>query len=96
MKIEALSIFRMNGKIEALSTFWMSFCDSNKQSGQQFLGVIIGQGTNLRDAVIRTHKIGINPGGEIISCKFDDGKVKHEHLDRLLTKAQLIEYGYIF
>ena len=76
-----------------MKTFWMSFCDINRPEGEQFLGVVIMQGKDLIGAVQESHKLGINPGGEI--KLFETDPVRADHMNRLLSNRQLKEYGYI-
>ncbi len=78
-----------------LKQFWMSFCDPEAPKGNQFLGVIIVEGVDLRDAIFRTHALNINPGGEIEGIELEKDVIKPEHIDQLYTKKQLIEFGYL-
>ena len=45
--------------------WWMSFADPGLPEGSQFLGVVILEAEDIRDAVTRSHRLGVNPGGEI-------------------------------
>jgi len=73
--------------------FWLSFCDTTRPQGQQFLGVIITRAIDLLSAIQKTHKLGINPGGEV--CAFEDESGKKYKEDVLLSKDELKELGYI-
>lgn len=77
---------------------WMSFCDPNKPKRKQFLGVIIIKTLGFTHAVIKTHRLGINPGGEIQLFELSEDAqkdIKSEDFNRLLSKTELEEAGYI-
>lgn len=74
---------------------WMSFCDPAKPKGSQFLGVIIMRSPGIAHAIDRSHRMGINPGGEIFSYVTDPSDIKPEHFDQLLTKEMLVKHGYV-
>lgn len=74
---------------------WMSFCDPKKPKGKQFLGVIITKAMGLTHAMRKTHKLGINPGGEIKAFEIPPNKIKSEHLDCLMSKDDLQREGLI-
>ena len=77
--------------------FWLSFCDATRPQGQQFLGVIITRAADHLSAIQKTHKLGINPGGEVRFCGEvcpDEGSKKYKE-DVLLSKDELKELGYI-
>lgn len=76
---------------------WMSFCDTDKPSGEQFLGVIITKTLGIGHAMQKTHELGINPGGQIASWEWEDAfkVINPEDFDRLLSKEELEEAGYI-
>ncbi len=72
---------------------WLSFCDIDKPSGSQFVGVIITFAKGTAHAIKKTHELGINLGGEIL-C-YETNGIDEKYLDRLLTKEDLIQAGYI-
>lgn len=74
---------------------WMSFCDSDKSKGNQFLGVVITKALGFAHALKKAHSLGINPGGEVKSQSIDPDKIKIEYFDRLLSQKDLVEVGYI-
>jgi len=78
----------------AMKCMWLSFCDTDKPEGEQFLGVIIINCLGLSHAILETHEMGINPNGEIMSSVVNMADYKLEHFNKLLSKADLIEYGY--
>ena len=63
-----------------LKQFWMSFCDPDLPNGTQFLGAIVTEGIDIRDAIVRTHFLKINPGGEIQIHESKKGSIKSEHM----------------
>ena len=76
--------------------WWLSFCDTDKPKGTQFQGVIIIKAMGLADATYRTHKLGINPGGEIQA--YDLSELPNDYSkvgEKLLSKEQLKEFGLI-
>lgn len=76
--------------------FWMSFADPDKPKGEQFLGVIITRALGAAHAMVKTHQLGINPGGEIYCIALEDASdIRPEHFDRLLKTNELVEAGYI-
>lgn len=46
--------------------FWLSFADPDKPRGEQFLGVVMLQARDLRHAHMESHRLGLNPGGEVL------------------------------
>lgn len=62
---------------------WCSFATE-----EAFLGACVvemGDDDSLIGAAIRTHALGINPGGELAGGLFDADEIPAEHLDRLVT-----------
>lgn len=45
--------------------WWLSFADGGLPSGRQFLGVAIIEAPSHGAAVMESHRLGCNPGGEI-------------------------------
>ncbi len=45
--------------------YYMSFADSNKPTGEHFLGATIVKAEDPHTATKRAWELGINPGGEI-------------------------------
>lgn len=70
---------------------WLSFCDVKGK----LLGVIITKTLGISHAIIRTHELGINPGGQIKACEIDQTFVNEGDFDRLLSKVETIKAGYI-
>jgi hypothetical protein len=45
--------------------YWMSFADPDRPEGTQFLGCLILQATDPMDLITKSHRMGLNPGGEV-------------------------------
>lgn len=73
---------------------WMSFCDTRKPKGEQFLGVVITRAKGIASAIEKTWALGINPGGEVMSYETDPSDIAAECFDRLLSKHELVKAGY--
>lgn len=74
-----------------MTWFWMSFADPKRPKGQQFLGVAIVEADEFLHAVSISHRLGINPGGEIAGYVLPQpppAGMQH----RLLTKAEAEAY----
>ncbi len=73
--------------------WWMSFCDPERQDGQQFLGVCIIEAPDLIQAMQKAWALGINPGGEIKALQVSG--VSAEYLDKLLSRAEIEASGLV-
>lgn len=83
----------------SLSYWWLSFADSERPEGSQFLGVCIVQAKGITSAIRLTHTLGINPGGEVAGFELPDmpesiDKVK-DHTNLLLSKEELVKRGLL-
>lgn len=81
-------------KPEYGSWFYLSFCDTTKPAGTQFLGGIYVKGWEIGEALTRSHLLGINPGGEVqFVGPLPHSKlvemVREEDRERLLTKEEV-------
>lgn len=47
-----------------MAWFWLSYADPERPQGEQFLGIAIVEGVNMRHATIVASLQGLNPGGE--------------------------------
>ena len=56
-----------------MKTWWLSFADPLRPTGQQFLGVVIVDAIGFIEAVRVTHILGVNPGGEVRGIEKPDG-----------------------
>lgn len=83
---------------EPNALWWLSFVDPDGEEGQRFLGVVMVEAPGFLHAVLRTKRLGVNPGGEVKGMPLSLealNKVPAAHLDVLLSKTQLQEGGYI-
>ena len=69
---------------------WLSFSDSSRPSGEQFVGVVIVRSVNFLGAIVRAHALGLNPGGEVAGYPMPRS-VPDEFVERLLSQEQLEE-----
>lgn len=71
------------------SWFWLSFADARLPKGSQFLGVVVIAADTFLEAVVLTHALGLNPGGEVEGFPITRGLVPHPRwLDRLLNREE--------
>lgn len=72
--------------------WWLSFCDTSKPAGQQFLGVAIVKAANHGAAVSAAWANDCNPGGQVMIIGPLDEKnmPDSEFRNRLLTKAEAV------
>ena len=73
--------------------YWLSFCDPDRPRGQQFLGACIVEVSEERDAmgeslaVVKAHRMGCNPGGEVLAVRIDNHLIIAESwLNRVLSR----------
>ncbi len=73
-------------------TWWLSFCDTRRPEGSQFLGAsIVEGGDNIGEAITLAHLLGCNPGGEVQGFPVPDvaaARVSGKWRHRLLTRAE--------
>jgi 2-polyprenyl-3-methyl-5-hydroxy-6-metoxy-1,4-benzoquinol methylase len=69
----------------------MSFSDPYKDRGHQFLGVVILEATDHLEAIDKTWKQGLNPGGEVLFATVSG--IEDKYLNRLLPKEQALHLG---
>jgi hypothetical protein len=69
---------------QPLRWFYLSFAD------EQFLGAALVEAQGFAHAIKLTHKLGINPGGEVLSHEVPTSvKIPEEAKNRLLSKSDL-------
>jgi hypothetical protein len=71
---------------------WMSFADGKRPKNDQFLGVILIDGTDVVDVTVKTHKLRINPGGEICCAaipKDQEYAIPESFRNRLLNRSEV-------
>lgn len=69
---------------------YLSFADPERPTGTQFLGAVIVEAPDFITAVMLSHALGINPGGEVVGAAFPE----HVHpparyVGRLLSKVEI-------
>jgi len=69
--------------------WWLSFRDPDRPEGSRFLGVAIIQAATLAAAMTRSHRLGVNPGGEVASRgPVDPQRIAAGWRDRLLSRDE--------
>lgn len=71
--------------------WWLSFADSDKPKGSQFLGVVIVQGTSIESAAMEAHAVNANPGGQVLGVPIPESildSIPVPDRNRLLTKDE--------
>jgi hypothetical protein len=73
--------------------FYMSFADPSLPKGSQFLGGCYVHADTLQDAIVLTHTLGINPGGEVrvdeVPSDALEENVPAKDRHRLLTREEI-------
>lgn len=78
---------------QPLTTWWLSFADDARGGS---LGVCLVEARGLLTAVMRTHQIGINPGGQVMGFEIPEDSEEHAlPRDRLLKADELMAVGAI-
>lgn len=74
-----------------MTRFWLSFADSERPKGTQFLGVVIVDAGSFIEAVRLTHVLGLNPGGEVRGTELPDDAppVAPRNMRRLLSREEI-------
>lgn len=73
--------------------YWLSFADGDLPKGSQFLGACIVDSSEFIAAVVETHNLGLNPGGEVLGIPVPDAAViVPEWRYRLLDRKQCEEF----
>lgn len=75
-------------KAKPIPYWWLSFADEDG-----FRGVAIVRARDMVEAVVICHRLGINPGGQVLGwpCPFDkEHTVDAAMTNRLLTKAEVL------
>ncbi len=75
---------------EPLKICYMSFVDEERPVGQRFVGAIFTIAHGITDAIQKTHRLGINPGGQVLFTEAPkDFVLDQKYLDRLLTREEV-------
>ena len=90
----------IDGEREPVSFWWLSFADAERPRGTQNLGCTIVAAETLTEALVVTHRLGINPGGAVQAIGiFDDGTVDAHQLafmlNTLRSRDEMEAYGVI-
>lgn len=79
----------MDGPEDKGQWYWLSFADPARPKGTQFLGVVILRGESFGDAFLRSHLLGLNPGGEIVGVEIPADRVPPaRYRMRLLSREE--------
>lgn len=72
--------------------WWLSFADYNQPFEKQFLGVAIVPGSDMKSAIIASHILQVNPGGEVCAQPLDQSlSLEGDWLGRLLDRDEVDE-----
>lgn len=72
--------------------WWLSFADINLPRGQQFLGVVIIEAADSKEALLRSHALNVNPGGQVRMLPLPSWlQVDAKWLKRLLSRQECDE-----
>ena len=75
--------------VEPEGQWWLSFADADLPEGSQFLGVAIVKARGIASAAQTAHRLGINPGGEVMGMQVPQGKqIPSEYCNHLLTRTE--------
>lgn len=76
--------------------FWMSFVDPYLPPGRRSLGVCLVRAGSPKGAIIRSHMLGCNPGGELKMYQVPpelQPELARVPRDRLLSRDAVERYG---
>lgn len=75
-----------------MTMWYLSFCDSAKPAGQQFLGALMLDVPPGKHPVDHAWDMGLNPGGEVVVLSVPPHRVHRftpDMLNRLLTREEV-------
>lgn len=73
-----------------MKLIYMSFADTDRPKGSQWLGAAYVEAEDLIAAIKKAWALKINPGGQVMSRELPlDAKVLPEYRHRLLTEDEL-------
>ena len=72
-----------------MGLWWLSFADPDQPKGSQFLGVAIVDAVCFEEAVVWSHMLGCNPGGEVQGVDISEEQVPKDFLHRILEMDAL-------
>lgn len=65
---------------DSLPAWWLSFCDTDKPEGEQFVGAcIVEDAPDMVRAVERAWELGLNPGGQVAGMPLSDWPKDQAH-----------------
>lgn len=77
-----------------MSYYWLSFCDADRDEGEQFLGGCLIDAEDVDDAIKKAHRRGCNPGGEVaclqVSVEYEKNLAKFK-VNHLYSKRELVD-----
>lgn len=74
-----------------MSIYWLSFANGSLPKGSQFIGACMLEADSLMAAVLASHALGINPGGEIQALELPPGADVHPSWLGVLMDRATIE-----
>jgi hypothetical protein len=76
-----------------LAWWYMSFADSSRPKGQQWLGACIVEGYGLATATRRSWELGVNPGGGVLAGPIPPEAVEKfkDHFNKLYRTREELE-----
>lgn len=91
-RFERVTAFLNKESDQPTRYWWLSFADSNLPKGKQFLGVAVVKARGYISAIQKTHRLGINPGGEVaFEIAEHQTEPPENWSDRLVTDKNEIE-----
>jgi hypothetical protein len=75
-------------------TYWLGFADQKLPKGRQFPGVAIIEAIGYVEACLTAHRLGINPGGEVLGWLVDNDPPS-EYRNRLLSADEATKLAHI-
>jgi hypothetical protein len=67
--------------------WWLSFCDTSRPAGTQFLGTAVVEAQSVSGALMQARRLGCNPGGEVKGFPFV-GTPDAAYCNRLLGRDE--------
>lgn len=71
--------------------WWLSFADEKKPQGSQFLGAVLLEANDMSDAVLKSKRLGLNPGGEVLGAMLGGHKEPPKEQTYKLLSLELME-----
>jgi hypothetical protein len=78
---------------------WLSFVDPHRPKGKRFLGACIVEAVDVYEAIPKSHRLRINPGGAVQCRSFEaDPQLaffKPDQVDVLYSESEMREMKWI-